>query len=230
MSKSNLSESDEVKSYLRTYIDDAKKKKYNIGKNLAYHKYKIILMCILIPIILLSLFLGGFFYGYGITSFADILSIVALGLSSITIVLQFVSLEDYPVGKLEISHLKENLYQLTFKIKNSGRGKLKIIKAFYLIEKRDTNKHKEFFSSKQVKMCDYFEELLEKIDKDNNAENMTLYSLPQIQYDHDVFFIHGDFHKETRIKPFEENKIFKITFYFLTSRQIYYYTPEYLTT
>ena len=147
---------------------------------------------------------------------------------------------DYPIDDLIVLplNLDENSYEMQFMIKNCGHGKLKLDLAVYFIETKtleeifseyedaDLIADKSFLRCETTSMDDYLTELMERIDKGM----IEIYSLKELTKEFNVYYTHDDTHMETRVHKFESNKIHMVTFFFLTSRKIFYYTSKHIRT
>ncbi|MBA7682834.1 hypothetical protein ES703_91189 [subsurface metagenome] len=157
------------------------------------------------------------------------ISIFAFIISIITLLINIVTVMDYPIDDLTIKPLRENenLYELQLSIKNCGHGKLKLDFAIYYIESiKADGKFDSFLRCETKEMEPFLGELLKRINK-NLIE---IYSLKAITKDFGVFFTHDDIHTESRLHKFESNKIYLITFLFLTSHKVFYYISKHLRT
>lgn len=233
MQKQSLSlvrknDNEEVRKILLKYIKKSKKFRYRLIKFFYYYKRSFAIM-FLILIISLMLFLLILISGFTFTRITEIFSIAALILSLTNIMYRITQLKDYAVEDLEIKNLKDDLYEINFLIKNAGYGKLKLDFAFYSIENRDISESNDFFYCSSMKMHEYFGNLLNKLDNTKDEE-MELFSLESMQKEREVFFTHEEFSVQTRLKKFKQNKLYKVTFFFQTSKKVNYEISRYVIT
>ena len=78
-------------------------------------------------------------------------------------------------------------------------------------------------------MGEYFRNMLKKFDSCNDNE-MELFSLKTMQKDRDVFFTHEGFNTEIRLKKFKQNRLYRVTFFFQTSKKDNYEISKYIST
>jgi len=168
-------------------------------------------------VLILFILLSGFI----ISRVTEIFSIAALILSLTGILYRMMYLKEYAVKELTVQKLKDDLYEIDFMIKNAGYGKLKLDFAFYSIENKDFDNPNDFFSCTSMEMSGYFGTLLKKLEASKEDE-MELFLLSNILKDRGMFYTHEGFSTERRLKKFRPNRIYKVTFFFQTSKKVNY--------
>ncbi len=187
----------------------------------------IILICSsIILIILLCICL--FKISLIITSFSDILSLVAFGFSIFSILFYFIAFMDYPYNDLKFKRLDNDTFELKFLMQNLGHGRLKLKLAFYLIEEKElAATNEDFIQSKGKSNAEYLNSILVDLQKADSTSK--IYSLGIIERKESrVFFTYNDKHIETRIHKFKKLKLYRITFFVLTYKNISYYRSKHL--
>jgi len=208
------------------YIDKITKEKIEPKTSKKIHIFYFILILTIIGPILLCLFCLNIPFEL---TYAIVLSVIALVFSTISLIFRFITMLDYPFNDLEIKELNEEIYQLQFLVKNVGHGKLTLKLAIYFIEKRNlTATNDDFFRLENEKTVGDLNDIKKKIKEDD--KNIEFYSLETLQQDYNVFFSHDDIHWESNIHHFEKSKLYRITFYILTSNNISYYCSRHILT
>lgn len=218
----------EVREMLLKYISKSRKFRYKLIRLFYYYKrsfFIIFFLFLIALIVLLFIVLSGF----TITSVTEIFSITAIVLSLANILYRVIQLKEYAVEDLQIHKLKDDLYEIDFLIKNAGYGKLKLDFGFYSIENKDFSNSDDFFTCSSMKMGEYFTNLLRKLEQ-SKPDEMELFSLKSLQKDRGVFFTHEGFNTQTRLKQFKPNRLYKVTFFFQTSKKVNYETSKYVIT
>jgi hypothetical protein len=221
-------DNEEVRQILQNYIDKSTRFRYKLIKFFYYYKRNIFFLLFL-GIIILILFLFVSFSGFTFSRITDYFSIAALILTLTSIMYRGIMFKEYPVEDLTIKRLKEDLYEINFLIKNAGYGKLKLDFAFYAVENKAFSNIDDFFTCSSMVMGEYFGNLLRKLDNSKNDE-MELFSLKSLQKENDVFFTHEESNIQTRLRKFKENRLYKITFFFQTSKKINYEISKHIIT
>ncbi|TXT60961.1 MAG: hypothetical protein BAJALOKI3v1_850006 [Promethearchaeota archaeon] len=223
-----INDNEEVKALLSNYIAKSRKIHYKLVRFFYYYKrsfFLIIFVLIVSLMLLLLIILSGFI----ISRVTEIFSVAALILSLTGILYRMMYLKEYAVKELIIQHLKEDLYEIDFMIKNAGFGKLRLDFAFYSIENKDFDNINDFFRCTSMEMGEYFTNLLNKLDSTPEDE-MELYLLNNILKERGMFYTHEGFNTERRLKIFKPNRLYKITFFFQTSKKVNYEISKYVIT
>lgn len=229
MKKNEIKNDNErVKALLLEYIEKSRKPRYKLIKLFYYYKRSFfIILFILSVVIILILFI--ILSGFIISRVTEIFSVAALVLSLTGILYRMMYLKEYAVKELTIQHLKDNLYEIDFLIKNAGYGKLRLDFAFYSIENKDFSNVGDFFSCTSMKMGEYFGNLLKKLESSKDDET-ELFLLSNILKDRGMFYTHEGFSAERRLTNFRPNRLYKITFFFQTSKKVNYEISKYVIT
>lgn len=221
-------DNEEVRAILSKYINKSKKIRYRFIKFFYYYKRSFFLITFILGVsLILILFI--ILSGFTISRVTEIFSIAALILSLTGILYRMMYLKEYAVKELTVQKLKDNLYEIDFMIKNAGYGKLKLDFAFYSIENKDFDNPNDFFSCTSMQMSEYFGNLLKKLDA-SKEEEMELFLLSNILKDRGMFYTHEGFNAERRLKKFKPNRLYKITFFFQTSKKVNYEISKYVIT
>ena len=218
----------EVREILLNFIAKSRKIRYKLIRFFFYYKRSFVLLFFLLIIFLLVM-LFILLSGFTITRITEIFSITAIILSLTNILYRIIQLKEYAVDDLKISKLKDDLYQIDFLIKNAGYGKLKLDFAFYSIENKALSNSDDFFTCSSMLMAEYFGNLLKKLDNSKDEE-MELFLLKSLQKDRGVFFTHEGFNTQTRLKKLKPNRLYKITFFFQTSKKVNYEISKHIIT
>jgi hypothetical protein len=221
-------DNEEVKTLLLNYIAKSRKVRYRLIRFFYYYKrsfFLIIFILIVSIVLLLFIVLSGFI----ISRVTEVFSIAALILSLTGILYRMMYLKEYAVKELTIQHLRDDLYEIDFMIKNAGFGKLRLDFAFYSVENKDFKNSDDFFRCTSMEMGEYFSNLLKKLESSAEDE-MELYLLRNILKDRGMFYTHEGFNSERRLKRFKLNRLYKITFFFQTSKKVNYEISKYIIT
>jgi hypothetical protein len=218
----------EVREILLKYSAKSRKIRYKIIRFFYYYKRSFFLLFFLL-IVSLVILLFTIMSGFTISRITEIFSILAIILSLTNILYRIIQLKEFPVEDLIIKNLHDNLYEINFLIKNAGFGKLKLDFAFYSIENRDFYNSEDFFTCSSMEMGEYFGNLLKKLDATKEDE-MELFALKSLQKDRGVFFTHEGFNTQTRLKKFKPDRLYKVTFFFQTSKKVNYEISKHIIT
>jgi hypothetical protein len=218
----------EVKDLLLKYIAKSRKFRYKLIRFFFYYKRSFVLVFFLL-LIALFVMLFVLLSGFAISRITEIFSIIAIILSLANILYRIIQLKEYAVEDLQINKLKDDLYEIDFLIKNAGYGKLKLDFAFYSIENKAFSNSDDFFTCSSMIMGEYFSNLLRKLENSQDDE-MELFLLKSLQKENGVFFTHEGFNTQTRLKKLKPNRLYKVTFFFQTSKKVNYEISKHIIT
>jgi len=218
----------EVKELLLKYITKSRKLQYKLIRFFYYYKRSFVLVFFLLLIALIVM-LFILLSGFTISRITEIFSIIAIVLSLANILYRIIQLKEYAVEDLQISKLKDNLYEIDFLIKNAGYGKLKLDFAFYSVENKAFSNSDDFFTCSSMIMGEYFGNLLKKLETSQDDE-MELFLLKSMHKENGVFFTHDGFNTQTRLKNLKPNRLYKVTFFFQTSKKVNYEISKHIIT
>ena len=154
------------------------------------------------------------------------LSLIAITFSTISLVLYFITIVDYPHTDLDFNPLSKDKHEIQCIIENHGHIKLKLILAFYLIENKNPDASSQDFFQFTGKSWEFdFRNLADELEK--NKEEIEIYSLNIAHKETGVFLSYNEKHVESRIYNFKPSRLYRITFYILTKRMIVYYISKY---